>query len=217
MYLATLGSSPVDLVDAFGSIWVPDGDGGSVVRLNPVTLKIMATINVGGRPLAITSGGGAVWVACVRSNRLIRIDPGATKVSGSVAIRDLPTGITFEDNAVWVSGTTDNVVQRIDDANMKVTDVIPVGSYSACVAGRVGAGGLCSSCCTACRLDLHGRSLIMVSCDRSAAAGSLAGGVARVGGSVVRGRRGQGRAAGGGGGADRRADGAGRGAGASPG
>src|SRR6266540_4018747 len=90
-------------------------------------------------------------------------------------------------------------------------------SYSACVAGRVGAGGLCSSCRTACRLDLHGRSLIMVSCDRSAAAGSLAGGVARVGGSVVRGRRGQGRAAGGGGGADRRADGAGRGAGASPG
>ena len=53
--------SPIDLVEAFGSVWAAALTDDSVVRIDPGTTEIVARIPVGISPDGITAGFGAIW------------------------------------------------------------------------------------------------------------------------------------------------------------
>jgi virginiamycin B lyase len=54
--------SPINVGLAFGSLWVSDLDGRSVLRINPHTRQIIGSLPVSGIPVLLTVGLGAVWV-----------------------------------------------------------------------------------------------------------------------------------------------------------
>ena len=55
-------SSPFDVVEAFGAIWVTSFDTGTVTRLHPRTARTLRVVRVGGNPAGVTRCGGRIWV-----------------------------------------------------------------------------------------------------------------------------------------------------------
>jgi YVTN family beta-propeller protein len=56
-YLASL-----DVALGAGSVWVTNYQAGTLVRVDPTTLDVIATIKIGSHPYGITVGAGRVWV-----------------------------------------------------------------------------------------------------------------------------------------------------------
>jgi YVTN family beta-propeller protein len=63
----TLGSSnkylaSLDVALGAGSVWVTNYDDGTLMRVDPNSLDVIAKIKIGGHPYGITVGAGRVWV-----------------------------------------------------------------------------------------------------------------------------------------------------------
>jgi YVTN family beta-propeller protein len=125
--------TPRDVMAAFGSIWVSDGKGATITRIDPATNKVQAVIATPGPASVLANGGGAVWVTSYPGNSLTRIDPATNTVARSVSLADAgagPIGVTFSAGALWVAdhdGTPTTSIAKVDPATMKVVQVIPVG------------------------------------------------------------------------------------------
>jgi YVTN family beta-propeller protein len=70
-----LGTSPSSLAGGDGSVWVTNGDAGTVVRVDPRTHTVVETLPVGSSPSGIAAGAGAVWVADNLGQSVARVDP----------------------------------------------------------------------------------------------------------------------------------------------
>ena len=94
------GPGPRSIFAGEGSIWVTNGGGDSVARVDPVTLRLQ-TIHVGGRPDRVTVGHGDVWVISSRGN-LTRLDPGTNQpISIDISTSaPLPMGVAVDDRGV---------------------------------------------------------------------------------------------------------------------
>jgi len=145
-------ASPVGVEAGFGSVWVANGPAGTIIRIDPASNQVVATIHAGRPVCCLAFGDGAVWAASLATDAVVRIDPAANSVvdafpSGGLA----PEGIAFADGFVWVAnhhGNPTGSVAKIDPATDTVIDVIPVGAASftggpsalAAVPGSVWAG-----------------------------------------------------------------------------
>jgi hypothetical protein len=58
-----VGSGPIGVATGLGSVWVADAAGGSVVRVDPRSHRLIHTYRTGGDPLSVAVAGGRVWVA----------------------------------------------------------------------------------------------------------------------------------------------------------
>ena len=125
-------ASPVGVEAGFGSIWVANGPAATIIRIDPASNKVVATIQAGRPVCCLAFGANAVWAASMATDTVVRIDPAANAVvdafpSGGLA----PGGIAFGDGYVWVAnhhGNPTGSVAKIDPATDTVTDVIPVGA-----------------------------------------------------------------------------------------
>jgi YVTN family beta-propeller protein len=122
-----------------GSVWVAFGDS-SVSRIDPASLRVVATIVAGNTPSAIAYGSRSVWVANERDSRVSRINP---ETNGRTFGPDLsvglsPTGVTVGGGAVWVADTGDDQVTRINPGSNSVTS-FAVGRAPVGIAYGVGA------------------------------------------------------------------------------
>jgi YVTN family beta-propeller protein len=123
-----------------GGVWVVSGGVGQVVRIDPDSTKVVATIDVGVLPTGVAVGGGAVWVTDVYGNAVTRIDPETNVVAETIPVGVGPTGIAYGMGAVWVADSFDDTVVRIDPATNAVKATISVGDLPAGIA--VGAGAV---------------------------------------------------------------------------
>jgi YVTN family beta-propeller protein len=57
-------------------MWVANSLSNTISRIDPDSLTVTATIEVGEGPAAVTVGGGAVWVANFTSGTITRVSTG---------------------------------------------------------------------------------------------------------------------------------------------
>jgi hypothetical protein len=116
-----------------GSVWVtaPDlrGDGsrGNLVRIDPSTNEIVATIHVGGPITGLGIGGGWVWVTRPEAGpgTLFRIDPETDRVVDHHPVGVSPGQPIHAYGYVWVASTgASSSVSKIDPGSGDVVDVI---------------------------------------------------------------------------------------------
>jgi Tol biopolymer transport system component len=111
----SLGASgAASLTYGAGSVWAVLGDGRTIGRIDPATLKVTATIT---NPLttewapAIAYGNGAIWVSepipgagsASPTGALVRIDPATNAVVATIPVGRSPEGMAFTPGAVWTA------------------------------------------------------------------------------------------------------------------
>ncbi len=126
-------------LEGFGSIWLlaADSEEPSLLRLDPATNEIIATVPIPGRGCqGFTVSEDALW-ACV-DDGAVRIDPATNAIVGEVAFETgtVKSRLAFGDGSVWAIGAdggAPNVLVRIDPVAMSAT-AIPLGHGAATLA-----------------------------------------------------------------------------------
>jgi DNA-binding beta-propeller fold protein YncE len=92
-----------DIAAAFGSLWVTESIADRVVRLDPKTGDVLATIDVGDGPAKMQPADGRLWVRS--RERFDAIDPGTNTVTATLAKADVGPATTRNwalDGALWI-------------------------------------------------------------------------------------------------------------------
>jgi hypothetical protein len=96
---ALLGTGGVhQITTGLGAVWISDGSGGQVTRIDPSTHRVVATVNVDG-PTSMAVAGGRIWVVsshpdpesdCVSavciSRALVPIDPVTNRAGNPIVL-----------------------------------------------------------------------------------------------------------------------------------
>jgi YVTN family beta-propeller protein len=85
-----------------GAVWVTSSRSDTVLRINPTTSKVQASIRVGDGPSGIAFDGGRVWVANSRDGTVSTIDPESND-EGTVRLGFRPAAVAADQGAVWVA------------------------------------------------------------------------------------------------------------------
>jgi YVTN family beta-propeller protein len=128
-----------------GAIWVAtyafDDAGttriaGSVLRVDPTSGLVTATIPVGKASLGITTSPGAVWVTNYEDSTVTRIDSASNAVVATIPVGTGPVGVTFDFGSAWVSSDQAGTVSRIDPStNTVVATVQTIGGSEMVTSG----------------------------------------------------------------------------------
>jgi streptogramin lyase len=94
-----------------GGVWLGGRDR-TLVRLDPASGRVVATLAVGGDNGAVAAGAGGVWVADAAAMTLTRVDPASNRATGVLALASPPRAVTVAAGSVWV--TTEDAVLRVD-------------------------------------------------------------------------------------------------------
>jgi len=118
------------------AVWVASTKPYAVLRIDPSTNKILATIKVPGEACSgLASGFGSIWVPlCGKKSSLVRVDATKNLIS---AILPIPPagpegGITASEDSVWIVSDKNGTLNRIDPStnNVRQKISIPPGSYN---------------------------------------------------------------------------------------
>lgn len=130
------GEAPVGIAVGEDGVWVGvqrDGGGDYVVRIDPRTNDVVATIPVSSSPWDIAVGAGSVWVTGYSENKsglLQRIDPTTNQVVDTITVEPSghPGPVAAGDDAVWVDvgDTESDSLVRIDPATNRVVATVPL-------------------------------------------------------------------------------------------
>ena len=110
-------AAPLDVVDAFGSIWVANHHSNDVVRLDPETGAELARINIGPMSgpgwFAVTDD--AIWVTRQNGAGVTRIDPETNVVvEAQIGAQETCWAPAVALGSVWYSACDSGLMVRID-------------------------------------------------------------------------------------------------------
>jgi DNA-binding SARP family transcriptional activator len=122
-------------------IWVGNTDAARVVRLDPRTGRISATVSETIQVAGIAVGLDSVWAADPVNDVVVRIDPATSRVVSRIPVADGPRRLTVGEGAVWVVGEFPNSgVWRIDPRTNRAVAHVSVPARANWVA--VGEGSV---------------------------------------------------------------------------
>lgn len=113
-----VGSEPNGLTAYRGALWVTDHTLGKVVRIDPATNKITATLHIDGADW-ITGLGESIYVS-QETNVVRRISVKTLKVTGVAKVARNPLGSAIVGKQLWVPCIDANEIDVVDPATMKV-------------------------------------------------------------------------------------------------
>jgi virginiamycin B lyase len=149
VHIGDLGSQPCEgMASGFGSIWFVDCVRSTLVRIDPVSARVVRQIRLApGSPQSegyIALDRHAVWVpvAVGAAGAVYRIDPATNRVVARIGLPSDSAGAAAGFGAIWVTSASANVVFRIDPATNAVAAKIGVHPGPRFIAA--GAGGVWS-------------------------------------------------------------------------
>jgi streptogramin lyase len=115
-----VGTEPNGLAAYRGSLWVTDHTLGKVVRIDPRTNRVTATLKVPGADW-ITGFGGSIYVS-QETNGIARIDVRSLEVTGRAPVARNPLGSAIVGARLWVPCIDANEIDVVDPATMRVVE-----------------------------------------------------------------------------------------------
>jgi YVTN family beta-propeller protein len=124
-----LTGNPLNVAPGFGSLWVSvtQDTGGLLVRIDPGTQQIVASIPVGGFPVGIAVAAGSLWVTSYDDGTLARVDPATNKVVVTIPVGPGPAQLAVDAGMIWV-GNSAGSITRVDPAANRRVQVVTVGA-----------------------------------------------------------------------------------------
>ena len=97
---------------------------GRLVRIDPTSSRVAATIDVGNDPTSVAAGNSGVWIASGQDAALWRVDPATNEVELGVSAHGTPADISVDSARVLVAaGPTEAKIAVIDQATGKEQDL----------------------------------------------------------------------------------------------
>ena len=120
---------PMAVAASGDAVWVASNTLGAptvgmVMRVDPTSKSVVATIPVGPGALDIAAGAGAVWVTSARDGTVSRIDPTTNSVTTTVPVGVNPGGIGVGAGAVWVADNLGAALVRLDQTTGQVVATV---------------------------------------------------------------------------------------------
>jgi DNA-binding beta-propeller fold protein YncE len=145
--LGDSGGGVVDIAANDTAVWAHVQDTQKVVRIDPKSNKIVATIQVGKGLGGVAIGDGAIWVLCREDPSVWRINPLTNKVVTKIPLPNSAAAITVTPGEVWIASRLTDTLYRIDSATNRLTATIPLTTNSApkYMASAGGSVWLCDS------------------------------------------------------------------------
>ena len=97
-----VGNGPSGIAVGEGGVWVAYTGDDELVRFDPSTRAVTATIPVGRAPVGVALGAGSVWVANSGDGTVTRIDPKSDRKT-TIAVGGSPQAITVAGGRAWVT------------------------------------------------------------------------------------------------------------------
>jgi len=98
-----------------------------LVRINPSTNKVSATIRIPRGSFNPVFTQGSVWVSSNSGGTLVRVDPATNTVIGETPVGPGPRFLTVGAGSVWVLNQGNGTIARVDAETGKRTALIPAG------------------------------------------------------------------------------------------
>jgi streptogramin lyase len=118
------GDAPERLVVAFGSLWVT-GRGTDLLRVDPTTGAMLATIDVGAGAIDLVASAESIWVFAPTGaddlrgwpqlERLLRVDPASNAIVETIrpTARVMVTGVANVGGTAWLSDVMEGRLYRL--------------------------------------------------------------------------------------------------------
>src|SRR4029078_6222003 len=113
-----VGAEPNGLTAYRGALWVSDHTLGKVVRIDPATNTLNATVPIAGADW-ITGLGDNIYVS-QETNQISRISVRTLKVTGVATVARNPLGSAIVGERLWVPCIDANAIDVVDPATMRV-------------------------------------------------------------------------------------------------
>jgi YVTN family beta-propeller protein len=126
------------LAVGFGAVWFVSGNS-NVVRLNPNSSRIEATLFSGGFPEGVAVDNASVWVANRGANDVWRFSPSTNQRIDAIAVSPQPAAIATGGGAVWVADAGFDAVTRIDPLSRSTVTILGVGHHPSAIAYGIGS------------------------------------------------------------------------------
>jgi hypothetical protein len=128
---------PYKIAAAFGSVWVSawgTGPGSDILRIDPRTNDVIATIRVPADPGTLVEATGSLWALAKltrgspRGWALVRVDPDRNEVAQIIELPKLhgPMSLAAGRGDLWIGGWSGRIV-RLDPETGQVTLTIDTG------------------------------------------------------------------------------------------
>lgn len=109
-----------------GSVWLLSDSTGILLRINPETATVQATIRVQPHSYCAAYADHAVWVTSTGNSAVQRIDSRKNSVVAVIPAGKNPRFIAVDGQAVWTLNQGDGTVTRIDPQTNQVVATIDV-------------------------------------------------------------------------------------------
>jgi virginiamycin B lyase len=116
-----------NVVAGGGSIWVPSDTSGRIVRIDPLSHQVIASVSVDPGTHYLAFGMASLWAVSSSQQSLQQIDPRTNTVVRRIALGRGPGFLAAGEGAVWVQEQTDGTVARVDPTTGNVTGRVKVG------------------------------------------------------------------------------------------
>jgi YVTN family beta-propeller protein len=113
-----IDAGPIDVVEAFGSIWTANIHSNDVSRLDPTTLEELARIPAGTGPAWFAVTDDALWVTNQLGSGLVGIDPATNAVVAAIGEAQPCGAPVLTNGSLWASACDSNVILRIDTTDL---------------------------------------------------------------------------------------------------
>lgn len=125
---AVSGHSFAYVWTAAGSVWAPDDQESLLVRYDPVTRRLVATIPTGNGTSALAEAGGRIWILNHRDGTLQRIETATNAIVTLGRLPgDAPERIAYAEGSLWVTGRGTDLL-RVDPETGAVHATIEIGA-----------------------------------------------------------------------------------------
>jgi virginiamycin B lyase len=104
-------------------VWLVTGKDGNLVRIDPTTGAVQATVRIAAGSYNPHYSAGTVWISQADGAQLTAVDTTSLKATATVATGPNPRFLTAGDGAVWTLDQGDGAVTRIDVQTLRTTTI----------------------------------------------------------------------------------------------
>ena len=107
-------------------VWVASVNG-TVLKIDPATNLVVATVRVRADPWALAFGDAHLWVAHFGKKIVSKINVATNTEVDTISVGSGPCALAVSGDFLWVANRSDNSVSKIRMANSRVVETVPVG------------------------------------------------------------------------------------------